>query len=121
VSTIVRGKVTKIMDFGAFVELEPGIEGLVHISELSHGRVFRVRDVVQEGDTIEAKILAIDPEEQRISLSMKAIQARPEPKRAEREEELPEEPAAPLPPSRHKNLQGGIQRPAGGEKFGLKW
>jgi small subunit ribosomal protein S1 len=121
VSTVVRGKVTKIMDFGAFVELEPGIEGLVHISELSHGRVFRVRDIVNEGDTVEAKILAIDPEEQRISLSMKAIQARPEPKRAEREEELPEEPAAPLPPSRHKNLKGGIQRPAGGEKFGLKW
>jgi small subunit ribosomal protein S1 len=121
VSSVIRGRVTKVMDFGAFVEVEPGIEGLVHISELSHGRVFRVRDIVQEGDTIEAKILSVDPEQQRISLSMKAIAARPEPKRDEREDEAVEEPAPPLPEPRHKNLKGGVERPSGGDKFGLKW
>ncbi len=52
-STPYRGRVVKIMEFGAFVELEPGVEGLVHISELSHKRVVRVSDVVKEGDEIE--------------------------------------------------------------------
>ncbi|HWA98447.1 MAG TPA: S1 RNA-binding domain-containing protein, partial [Pirellulales bacterium] len=119
-SSTVRGTVTKVMDFGAFVELEPGVEGLVHISELAHGRVFRVRDVVKEGDTIEAKVLSIDPEAQRISLSMKAIQAKPEPVKASKPEE-PEEPPAPLPPPRHKHLKGGVTKSNGGEQFGLKW
>jgi small subunit ribosomal protein S1 len=120
VTSVIRGRVTKIMDFGAFVELEPGIEGLVHISELSHGRVFRVSDVVHENDMIEAKVLSIDAEQQRISLSMKAIQARPEPKRSQKEEEPEiEEPAAPLP--QFKNLKGGVERPSGGSQFGLKW
>ncbi|HEX4131702.1 MAG TPA: S1 RNA-binding domain-containing protein [Pirellulales bacterium] len=120
-SSTVRGTVTKVMDFGAFVELEPGIEGLVHISELAHGRVFRVRDIVKEGDTVEAKVLSIDPESQRISLSMKAIQAKPEVARAATKAEADEAPPEPLPPPRHKNLKGGVQRSIGGEKFGLKW
>ncbi len=50
-NSIVQGKVVKIMDFGAFVELEPGVEGLIHISQLSHKRVFRCTDVVKEGQT----------------------------------------------------------------------
>ena len=57
----VRGTVTKLMDFGAFVELEPGIEGLVHISELSHKRVWRAADVVKEGDQVEVLVLSVDP------------------------------------------------------------
>ena len=114
------GTVSKIMDFGAFVELEPGVEGLVHISELSHGRVFRVRDIVSEGQKVEVKVLSIDPEQQRISLSMKALQAKPEAKKAEPE---PEEEAAPPPPApkRRGELKGGIGRDTGGERFGLKW
>ena len=60
------------------MKLEPGVEGLVHISELSHKRVFRVSDVVKEGQQVEVKVLSVDPENQRISLSMKAYEARPE-------------------------------------------
>ena len=113
------GTVSKIMDFGAFVELEPGVEGLVHISELSHGRVFRVRDIVTEGQQVEVKVISIDPENQRISLSMKALQAKPEAKKAEKaEEDLP--PPPPLPKQKGP-LKGGLGRGTGGEKFGLKW
>ena len=67
------------MDFGAFVEVEPGIEGLVHISELSHKRVFRCSDVVKEGEQVEVMVLSVDPEAQRMSLSMKELSAPPEP------------------------------------------
>ena len=65
-----KGTVSKLMDFGAFVKLEPGVEGLIHISELAHGRVFRTSDVVSEGQAVEVKILGIDKEKQRISLSL---------------------------------------------------
>lgn len=72
-----QGTVTKLMEFGAFVELEPGVEGLVHISELSRKRVTRVADVVRSGQEVTVKVLDVDGEKQRISLSMK--QAEPEP------------------------------------------
>lgn len=71
----IRGKVTRIMDFGAFVELTPGIEGLIHISELSTDRIRRVRDVVSEGQDVEVQILNIDTEQRRIGLSLKTIMA----------------------------------------------
>ena len=67
------GKVTRIADFGAFVELEPGIEGLIHVSELSNQRVRRVRDIVQEGQQVEVEVLNVDPASRRIGLSLKAI------------------------------------------------
>ncbi|RZA13778.1 MAG: S1 RNA-binding domain-containing protein, partial [Proteobacteria bacterium] len=67
------GKVTKIVDFGAFVELAPGIEGMVHISELADETVAKVEDVVKEGDDIEFIILASDHEERKFSLSRKAL------------------------------------------------
>jgi small subunit ribosomal protein S1 len=126
VTSKVTGTVSKLMDFGAFVKLEPGIEGLVHISELSFKRVHRVADMVQEGQQVEAKILSVDPENQRISLSMKALEARPEPKKKDAE---PEEEAAPEvstePPKKKKErkvpLQGGLGRSPLAEKFGLKW
>ena len=69
----VSGTITRVMDFGAFVELEPGVEGLVHISELAHTRVRRVGDVVGEGQEVDVKVLEIDSERQRISLSLKAL------------------------------------------------
>jgi predicted RNA-binding protein with RPS1 domain len=115
------GTVSKIMDFGAFVELEPGVEGLVHISEISHGRVFRVRDVLSEGQKVEVKVLSVDPEQQRISLSMKALQAKPEAKKAEAEPELEEDAPPPPSPKRRENLKGGLGKSTGGEQFGLKW
>ena len=68
----VRGNVTRIVDFGAFVELEPGVEGLIHISELSWTRkIKRVSEVVKEGDAVEAVILNINPGDRRISLGLK--------------------------------------------------
>ena len=68
----VRGTVTRIMDFGAFVELEPGIEGLIHISEMSWGKKVRTpRDVVKPGETVEAVILGVNVGERRISLGLK--------------------------------------------------
>jgi small subunit ribosomal protein S1 len=69
----VTGKVTRTAEFGAFVELEPGVEGLIHVSELSTQRVRRVRDVVQEGQQVEVEILSVDPASRRIALSLKSI------------------------------------------------
>jgi small subunit ribosomal protein S1 len=67
-----RGTVTRLMDFGAFVELEPGIEGLIHISEMSWGkRVRKASDVVKPGETVEVVILGINAAERRISLGLK--------------------------------------------------
>ncbi len=68
----VRGTVTRLMDFGAFVEIEPGIEGLIHISEMSWAkRVRTAADVVKPGETVEAVILGVSPAERRISLGLK--------------------------------------------------
>src|SRR6195256_1433902 len=68
----VRGTITRVMDFGAFVELEPGIEGLIHISEMSWAkRVRTAGDVVKPGETVEAVILGVNPGERRISLGLK--------------------------------------------------
>ena len=67
----VEGKVTKLASFGAFVELEGGIDGLIHISELSDDRVARVKDVVQVGQIVKARVKNISVEERRIGLTMK--------------------------------------------------
>ncbi|MBZ0172776.1 MAG: S1 RNA-binding domain-containing protein, partial [Phycisphaerales bacterium] len=71
------GKVTKILEFGCFVEVAPGIEGLVHISELDYRRVAAVGDVVQEGEVIQVKVLKVDPQSRKISLSIKATKEPP--------------------------------------------
>jgi small subunit ribosomal protein S1 len=71
------GTVTKTTDFGAFVEIAPGVEGLVHISQLSHERVPNVEHVVKKGEVIQVKVLSIDADRQRISLSMKALTEAP--------------------------------------------
>jgi small subunit ribosomal protein S1 len=69
----VRGTVTRLMDFGAFVELEPGIEGLIHISEMSwsRGKVRKPSDVVKEGETVEVVILGVNAGERKLSLGLK--------------------------------------------------
>ena len=68
----VAGSVTRLMDFGAFVELEPGIEGLIHVSEMSWvKKVRRPSDILKQGDTVEAVILSVHPAERRISLGLK--------------------------------------------------
>jgi small subunit ribosomal protein S1 len=68
-----KGKVTKVTDFGAFVEIAPGVEGMIHISELSEDNVERTEDVVKEGDEVEFVVLSSDSEERRFSLSRKAL------------------------------------------------
>lgn len=73
VESIVKGRVTRLMNFGAFVEVDDGIEGLVHISELSEDHVQRVAEVVSVGDEVEVMILEIDQENQKMSLSIKAV------------------------------------------------
>jgi small subunit ribosomal protein S1 len=83
VGSQVTAKVTRIADFGAFAEVEPGVEGLIHVSEMILGRGSRIRDRVREGMEVEAQILSIDKEARRMSLSMKAIEAAKE--RAETE------------------------------------
>ncbi|MBD3221824.1 S1 RNA-binding domain-containing protein [bacterium] len=69
VGTDVTGTVTRLVDFGAFVQLKPGIEGLVHISELSERRLLHPREVINEGDEISVRVLEVDPNRRRISLS----------------------------------------------------
>ena len=74
VGSIVTGKVTNVADFGVFVELEPGVEGLVHVSEVSSEKVEDISKAVPAGTEIQAEVLNIDQEERKISLSMKAIE-----------------------------------------------
>jgi small subunit ribosomal protein S1 len=104
-----KGRVAKIMDFGAFVELAPGIEGLIHISELSHRRVNNVGDVVQEGQDVEVRVIRIDKTAQRISLSLKPVpQPRPV---AQADAAAPAAPAtkpAKSTKQRKKPLRGGL-------------
>ncbi len=124
VRSTVHGRVTKLMDFGAFVEIEPGVEGLVHISELDHKRVFRVNDVISVGQEVDAQVLSVDVEQRRISLSIKALKAfAASAKVAEPEIEAPPETAVQCAAREQANakLKGGRSKSSGGEQFGLKW
>ena len=75
---IVHGKVVRIVPFGAFVELEKGIDGLVHVSQISHEWLENPTSVLSIGEEIDAKVLAFNPDEKKITLSIKALQAAPE-------------------------------------------
>ena len=72
---LVEGTVTRILDYGAFAEIEPGIEGLLHVSQLSRTNVENVGEVVKEGETHLLRVVSIDPQRQRIGLSLKAVTA----------------------------------------------
>lgn len=72
---LVEGKITRIVDYGAFAEIEPGVEGLLHVSQLSRGTVSDVHEIVQEGETHLLRIVNIDQNRQRIGLSLKAVTA----------------------------------------------
>jgi small subunit ribosomal protein S1 len=98
----VHCKVTKTTEFGAFVELEPGLEGLVHISELDHQRVVRVTDIVQVGQEIDLKVLTIDPDRRRIALSRKALVAQPQDCQAQPQDcqATPQDPIIAVQPTR---------------------
>jgi small subunit ribosomal protein S1 len=104
---VVPGKVSRIADFGAFVELEPGMEGLVHISELAWRRVASVNEVLSLGETRDFQVMEVDVKRKRVSLSVKALEQRPD---APAPEERPS--AAPRKPN--PNLLGGT----GGDQEG---
>ena len=74
VGQVVKGKVTKLANFGAFARIDGGIEGLIHISELSHQVIKHPRDVVSEGDEFDLRIIRIEPERRRLGLSLKQAQ-----------------------------------------------
>ena len=116
VGDLIEGTVTKLVNFGAFVRVRDGLEGLIHISELSHQRVAHPGDVVHEGQTLKLKIISLDSERHRLGLSLKQAEeppARPEPvvataprpERAERSRPRPE---------RGYSLSDAVQEPEGG-------
>lgn len=109
VGSIVNGKVLRTASFGAFVEVEPGIEGLVHISQLADFHVAKTEDVVSVGDVVSVKVLSVDSKAQRMSLSLReAGRALPEKATEERE-------AAMNTPANHNTNEGGVRL---GELFG---
>ncbi len=123
---VVQGRVTKVVTFGAFVEILPGVEGLVHISELAQHHVENPREIVSQGDLVNVKIIEIDAERRRLSLSLKRIedgeQAQPLPEGAEllrpqidlSEEVFADEPAAETeePPAAAEELPAEAEEPA---------
>lgn len=96
VGSVLDGLVKRLTTFGAFVELFPGVEGLVHISQIAHQHIATPHEVLKEGQEVQVKVLEVHPEQQRISLSIKALQEAPKPEKEEVEEvveetyELPE-------------------------------
>ena len=74
VGDVVPVKVQKLMTYGAFVSIIPGVDGLVHISQLANHRVEKVSDVLKVGQELDAKIVAIDEEKKKVSLSIKALE-----------------------------------------------
>ena len=97
VGSVLDGLVKRLTTFGAFVELFPGVEGLVHISQIAHQHIATPHEVLKEGQEVQVKVLEVHPEQQRISLSIKALQEAPKPEKEEVVEvveetyELPEE------------------------------
>jgi small subunit ribosomal protein S1 len=83
VGTAVVGKITNITDFGLFVEVEEGIEGLVHVSEMSRKKIKNPKEVFQEGQDIQAKVIHVSADERRLGLSIKQFQEEEEKKRAQ--------------------------------------
>ncbi|MBD9366048.1 30S ribosomal protein S1 [Leuconostoc mesenteroides] len=76
--TVLEGTVKRVKDFGAFIEIFPGIEGLVHVSQISHKRIENPSEVLKSGDKVQVQVLDVKPAEERISLSMKALEEKPE-------------------------------------------
>jgi len=103
----VSGKVTKTTDFGAFVELEPGVEGLVHISELAHRHVRHVTEVLHEGQQVDVQVLEVDHDRKRIGLSLKALVEPAE----ETTDDVPDRPA--IERRDRSELQGGTGSDSG--------
>jgi small subunit ribosomal protein S1 len=105
--TMAKGRVSKLMEFGAFVELEPGVEGLIHISELFPTRVRRVADIVKLDQEVEVRILKVEPEARRIALSLLPAAKGIAPVPDEDEEDDADE-APPPEPEPKVPLKGGL-------------
>jgi small subunit ribosomal protein S1 len=105
VGDVIEGTVTKLVNFGAFVRVKEGLEGLIHISELSHQRVTHPSDVVHEGQTLRLKIVSLDSERHRLGLSLK--QAEEPPPRQDRERK-------PRAQQRDYSVADALQQPEGG-------
>ena len=103
VESIVEGVVTRLADFGAFIELAPGVEGLVHISEAATGHIRSISEAVREGQTVQAKVLSVEEENRRISLSIKQVQETPWYTGPQSDQ-----PAAEKPKERKRPLKGGL-------------
>ena len=73
VGQLVKGTVTNVVNFGAFVRLEEGLEGLIHVSELAEGQFLHPRNVVSEGDAVVARVLSIDGAQRRLALSLRRV------------------------------------------------
>lgn len=127
----VTGKVTKILEFGAFVEVAPGVEGLVHISELDWRRVGDVHEVLQENEVVQVKVLKVDPDDRKISLSIKQLKDRPQQQgggggrggkggrgRGDRDDRTPDEILKETPELRRLREQAKKQKPKGGGGLG---
>ena len=89
---VIRGKVTKVTNFGVFVELEPGLEGLLHVSELADHKVENPEEIVKPGQELEVKVLRVDADERKIGLSLNRVQWAAEAEQAEGESAPREEP-----------------------------
>lgn len=92
--TVLEGTVKRLTSFGAFVEVFPGVEGLVHISQISHKHIATPHEVLSEGEAVTVKVLDVNPDDHRIALSIKALEEKPEAEAVVEEEEhydIPEE------------------------------
>jgi small subunit ribosomal protein S1 len=106
---IVRGTVTKLTNFGVFVELEPDLEGLLHISELSDEKIDSPQDVVKIGDTLEVKILRVDTDARKIGLSLRRVRWAAEDQAASAGgEDKSARPAAEEPKAESQQRRGGL-------------
>ena len=106
---VVEGRVTKVVTFGAFVEILPGVEGLVHISELAQHHVENPREVVSQGQAVNVKIIEIDGERRRLSLSLKRVEA-DRPGAAARRRRRVRAPASESRPLRPRATMPGLTR-----------
>ena len=114
VGQVYRGKVVSILEFGAFVEILPGKEGLLHISEIDWGKTDKVEDVLSVGDEVDVKLLEIDPKTNKMRLSRKALIEKPE--GYVEPERRPRPAAGDRGPRRNGNDRRGGDRPAGNGK-----
>ena len=119
VGDVIDGTVTKLVNFGAFVRVRDGLEGLIHISELSHQRVAHPGDVVHEGQTLKLKIISLDSERHRLGLSLKQAEeppARPAPEPGQASQPGPSGPRPERRPRQDRaySMSDAVQEPEGG-------